>query len=370
MNEDNSLDSISVLLFSTDLGRFLQGKSAGGKQRQIHLIFSEIASKGFDITAVVGGSTSKCLSPIDGINILNSPLMVTDGLVSQIKKGIGLYSHVEAIDPDICYVRGNWAYLPILGLLPSDAKIVFGVSNERLFSNFSSKLNTHLRNIALNCADSIICQTSTQEQMLASKYGLSSTVIPNGYPIIRGSDICSFNERTDILWVSRIEPHKNPDIFLDLAEEMPTYQFTMVGAPGGDHSLNHRIQDRANNIGNVTYMGFVAPDKIHALFNNAFALVHTSTEEGFPNVFLESWRYGTPVLSLHHDIEGNLQTNTGGNICRSVDEIEHNIYQLTQNQTYWQNISASSLELFRKNYSLNEVVAKYESVFLELINQT
>ena len=57
---------------------------------------------------------------------------------------------------------------------------------------------------------------------------------------------------------------------------------------------------------------------------NAKALISTSPMEGFPNIYIEAWTYGIPVLSLNFDPGGviereNLGTMAHGNLEKIIN---------------------------------------------------
>ena len=54
---------------------------------------------------------------------------------------------------------------------------------------------------------------------------------------------------------------------------------------------------QAAELKNLDFRGFVRYEKTHELYWRSRLLIHTSLREGFPNVFLQAWECGTPVVS-------------------------------------------------------------------------
>lgn len=112
--------------------------------------------------------------------------------------------------------------------------------------------------------------------------GLRGSVIRNiAHPL--NSQHCNLSSNIDVLWVGSYLERKQPDVMLDLAEEMPDTDFTMIIAPGRNQDLNRSIESRAKSICNVDYKGFVKYAHIGQYYARAKIVICTSRSEGFPN---------------------------------------------------------------------------------------
>jgi glycosyltransferase involved in cell wall biosynthesis len=75
-------------------------------------------------------------------------------------------------------------------------------------------------------------------------------------------------------------------------------------------------------------MGQLSHEETLREIGNSRALVSTSPMEGFPNVFIEAWACGLPVLSLHVD-PGNtiakegLGFAAGGNMDKLIEAMDN-----------------------------------------------
>jgi glycosyltransferase involved in cell wall biosynthesis len=106
----------------------------------------------------------------------------------------------------------------------------------------------------------------------------------------------------EFLWVGRLAPYKNPGAFVELARRLPEARFVMVAAPSPlEGPLRAELEAAARELPNLEVIpGLARPDVLDRL-RRAVALVSTSDYEGMPNVFLEAWSRGAPVLALNHD---------------------------------------------------------------------
>jgi glycosyltransferase involved in cell wall biosynthesis len=89
----------------------------------------------------------------------------------------------------------------------------------------------------------------------------------------------------------------------------------IVGAPKDQKS--EEIYRTLEKMENVTLMGWQNHDKTIELISAAKALFNTSHFEGFPNIFLEAWASGVPVISLNVNPGNIFDTYHLGTFCRN-----------------------------------------------------
>jgi len=95
--------------------------------------------------------------------------------------------------------------------------------------------------------------------------------------------------------------------------------------------------------------------------------VNTSDYEGFPNTFLEAWRYATPVLSLHYEVDDNFSTFGLGAKTGSMDQMKQQIRLLHEEPIQRNEKGKAAREYMIQNYSINSVVSKFQSVFESIV---
>jgi len=114
-------------------------------------------------------------------------------------------------------------------------------------------------------------------------------------------------ERGSLLWIGRVTAEKAPRRYVDLARALPDGRFTMVTI-GPDASREHpELQEAARGVPNLELSENVPYPQLMEMISGAVAVVNTSTVEGLPNVFLEAWARGVPVLTLECDPDGVIE---------------------------------------------------------------
>jgi glycosyltransferase involved in cell wall biosynthesis len=188
----------------------------------------------------------------------------------------------------------------------------------------------------LRLADAVVCRTLEQQAWLRNRYGRDGVLIRTAHPIPpEHSALGAHHSRSTILWVGRMHPLKQPELFLDLAERLPQERCSMVVMRDPAHAeLGARIRDRIARLPNVTLHENVPWTEVGRWFDRAKLLVNTSTYEGFPNTFVQAAMHGTPILSFTVDPDGVLARHrigidAGGSfdrlataaerVCRSKD---------------------------------------------------
>ena len=131
------------------------------------------------------------------------------------------------------------------------------------------------------------------------------------------------------LWVGSLKKIKNPEYFLRLASDLrhSGVEFWMAG--GNPESFYERLLGDASSLpSNFRYLGLQSQDAINTLVSGSLFVVSTSTEEGFPNVFLHAWLQRKGVVSLHVDLGGVLVTEKIGLCSGSYSAFKDDVARL------------------------------------------
>ncbi|HKW13880.1 MAG TPA: glycosyltransferase family 4 protein [Candidatus Krumholzibacteria bacterium] len=172
--------------------------------------------------------------------------------------------------------------------------------------------------------------TQNQAQLEAAQRALKAPVvtIPNGVlPVEQPS------ARVDgpVLWAGGLRDVKRPDLFVELARRFPQREFVIVGGPtttSGAYAAE--IQEEARNVSNLRLTGWLPNSDVIREIAKAAVIVNTSSFEGFPNVYLEAWNYGVPVVSFN-DVDGLLANEKLGALCSDLDDMEKKLRTLLDN---------------------------------------
>jgi glycosyltransferase involved in cell wall biosynthesis len=119
-------------------------------------------------------------------------------------------------------------------------------------------------------------------------------------------------------WVGRLDQYKQPLRYVELAESMPDARFWMVarrldpersgGSPGASHdtALEQEVYERAARLPNLDLLEQRPHHAAMELVERSVAVVNTGRAEGMPNLFLEAWARGIPVLSYEFDPDSRI----------------------------------------------------------------
>jgi glycosyltransferase involved in cell wall biosynthesis len=125
------------------------------------------------------------------------------------------------------------------------------------------------------------------------------------------------NFRRKVLWASRIDATKRPDVLARIAQALPDVQFDVFGYSSGgyDYSYLHRLKN-IELMGEYSDFGQIPKDD-KAVF------LYTSDADGMPNVLLEAIAAGLPIIAPHVGGIGELITNETGWLVERFDDVEH-----------------------------------------------
>jgi glycosyltransferase involved in cell wall biosynthesis len=313
---------------------YLPDESTGinGTQVQMYNLAHAFARRGIDVHYVcLTGETSPPACDTSGVTI--------HWIRQRGRRGPGFdwFHHMgefrrelDRIAPDVVYQRGRsyLTYVAATWAQRSKGRFVWGTNGEdsaeywrmtgklkgsgRAFWKKALLLPTMIIHDSLihrgvRGAALVINQTDYQRQRLLTNYGKKGIVLPSfTLPPIYESTV---EKERIVLWLATLSPDKQPELFLDLAEQcrdLDGWLFVLAGDTA-DREYYERIAQRASRLGNVRLEGAVPFNESHRLYASAALYAHTSRKDGVPNAFIQSWLNSTPVLSLNFDPDGWIQ---------------------------------------------------------------
>jgi glycosyltransferase involved in cell wall biosynthesis len=284
---------------------------------------------------------------------------------------VALYRALRRADADV-YITSSPRKLPVLKPLLYSLRrpLVFHVASDTVVEippNGFTGIRRKLYDWALQSIATVVAQTPYQATQIRDHWNTVATVISNGYPPANVVD--THDSRKYFLWVGRlIETTKRPHIFLDVAEAIPDEQFLLIGPRKGQTEYTNALIERASCLENVQYLGPVAPSEIHDYYRRALAVINTSDFEGFPNTFLEAWRYATPVLSLSVDTRRFLADGGETGFANGQFETLVSLAQeLADNPERRRALGKHGMETFESRYRLSTVVESYRELLQSVI---
>ena len=243
-----------------------------------------------------------------------------------------LYRKLGAIGPSVIYQRVACAYTGICAFYARrrSVPLVWHVAHDSDVTPQNIDLQRNLlrarlekRAVAYGArnADRIVVQSRRQAELLQANYARTAdAVIANFHPPA-GETIDKSGPLT-VVWIANLKTWKRPEIFLRLAQSLSGHgvRFVMVGAPPPD-SVNRRWREPLmrgiEGTSNLLYWGYKSHAEVNELLARAHILVNTSTQEGFPNTFIQSWLRDVAVVSLQVDPDRVLELQQVGVIAHT-----------------------------------------------------
>jgi len=206
----------------------------------------------------------------------------------------------------------------------------------------------------------VVAQSEAQRSNLAKNFGRDCSVVRSCYD----HDGHTGHPDGVILWVGNIIPVKRPELFIDLVRRLPNYRFKMIG--GADEALIAPLRRLAADLGNIEFAGFVPYAEVESHFDRASILVNTSSNEGFPNTFLQAWSRGIPTVSMI-DPGAYLNSDRVGEVVNSVEQMAQTISKIKSSPTVWQALGQASRQYFSQHFSTSRAVDSYEQCFRQAL---
>ncbi len=310
------------------------GKTQGGAQLQISLLAKALASKGHEVV-VIDPFLEENFKTAEGISVINVPNWNTGirGLRFFFNRVPALFKIFKAQNADYYYVRMRYyLYLvPFLTSRQTNTKFILSIACDidvlGLYKKYTSEykgnigffkyLSLALPNdlvfkYLLKRADIVAFQHNDQKK-LAGKLPNKGIIFPNIIDLKQFESIECTQKCDYYIYVGSLTKLKGAAKLLNLIQKSPHVSFLIVGKPRDNES--EAVYEQLKKYSNVTLKGWLNHEQTLTLIAGAKALINTSFYEGFPNIFLESWACGVPVISLNVNPDNILNKHKLGVCC-------------------------------------------------------
>ena len=354
-----------------------QIRHIGGAEVQQWLAARWLQSRGFQICFITLDHGQRDGTPQQGISIYNA--YARDSGIPVLRfiwpRWSGLWSAMRRADCDVYYQRGGGVETGQVALWcrHNRRKFVHAIASELDCVPSLPSLG-HLREKALyryglNNADAVIAQTEIQQHLLQRHFSKDSYLVRNCAPPLADSTVEQTSEirreKKTVLWIGRFSPEKRFEWLLELAAQMPENDFIAIGASNKSSAYAIYLQNTAKHLNNVTLVGEVPYSRMQEYYQRASVLCSTSTKEGFPNVFLEAWRAGVPVVSTV-DPDGVVKKHQLGYVANSTNELREGIQRVVASDEEHMKLSNRCREFFHANHTPEKTLPALEKLLLSL----
>jgi hypothetical protein len=308
--------------FWGDIAGALTGRTSGGSELQVALLAKGLARGGHEVVCI-DYETKQDFTTSDDIKVFRVP-----GWDKGIR-AIRLFSHrlpqlylmlkKQKADIYYCRMRDFTHILAFWAARKNGSKLILAMASDLDAMSFKERLKYYylpnrggmwwlisgiLNEIVhpwlLHKADRVFVQHEGQAQILLQK-GIKSTLFPNLIDLTQLPVVLT-PIQNDFVYVGWLDKRKGFPEFFDLVEKSPLSTFKVIGPPRDKTGFLYF--EKLKSYKNVSLLGELNHSETLLNIANSKALISTSPMEGFPNIFIEAWAYGIPVLSLYVDPGG------------------------------------------------------------------
>jgi glycosyltransferase involved in cell wall biosynthesis len=332
--ERGAKPSSDVAFYLPSITPLLEGHSSeapGGAQTQVLLLAKALAARGVRTTLIAYPGAGGLPASVDGVTVIERPASKGhQRLVGKLRETLRVRHALRSADPAVVVCRTAGVYLGVVALtakLLLRRRFVYAAASLLDFDfdrrRFGAR-GAFVYRLGFRLADAVVVQTDEQAQLCQETVGRTPVVIRS---IAEHVSIRRQRQPDAFLWIGRIYPNKQPLVYAQLASALPEARFEMVAVPSpGSDGLLADIRDVAAATPNLEIFGPMSPAAIAEHVDRAVAVVSTSSFEGMPNVFLEAWAKGVPVIAYQHDPDGvisrfGLGASCNGDLASLVTEL-------------------------------------------------
>lgn len=342
----------------------------GGAEINLYYISRELAKDPhYEVKFVVGDYGQDPQMVMDNVGIIRVRHLNPERFPSYFHKIVSrlrfcLFVWRDNSDIYVCSTASDFlAYVVLFGKILRGKRVIFRTGHDwDINGHFTRSKNLFglMYKLALHRADAIITQNEHQQVTLKRTENLDSVVIRNGFPI---SGEQPSGTREYLLWIARADSFKRPELFIRLAQALPSHRFVMILSGSGP--AKDKITREAEAIGNLEFRDGVSFFESIAYFRKAKCLVNTSSAEGFPNTFIQAGLTQTPILSFAVNPDNMLEKHNIGFCCSDNLEAAKK-FVLSLNDEKIEQLGANAFNYIRTYHNIEDKIQQYRQIITSL----
>jgi glycosyltransferase involved in cell wall biosynthesis len=333
------------ICFLGNISSALLGNAPGGGELQSALLAKALAKSGNEIV-IIDPESQKSFKIYESIQVVSIPNWNSGiRIIRMITHRIPfLYKNLVSQKADIYYTRTKhfFNFLSYLAARKVGAKFIYAVASDldvlglfkrivfhyfksvNLYNLFASTFLTELSlQYILSHADIVLVQHEFQRKELLKKK-IESYIFKNiidTKSIIENKPLC---EKDGYTFIGSLDVRKGLKEFIEVVRKVREKKFNVIGQPRGRGA--ERLFKELQLLPNVIIFGRLNHKEAIKIIAKSKAVICTSPFEGFPNIFLEAWCVGTPVISLVVNPEFVISKEKLGIVCDGhLDEMINNL---------------------------------------------
>jgi glycosyltransferase involved in cell wall biosynthesis len=247
--------------------------------------------------------------------------------------------------------------------LPEYKKIKYGNAIKRLIRLTDISILDMMVRWGKKHVSVVICQTYPQQKLFESNFGRQSYVVSNSAVAATG-DISQ--KENIVLWVGNFRAVKQPNLFMELASGFanhPQWQFVMIGeADNASLPLIEKMKKQQN----FFFKGSLDYEETTLWFRKAKIYVNTSSIEGFPNTFIQSWLNHCQIVSLNANPDHLLDDKEMGLVFNgNMDQMKNHISDIIHNRITSNGASSKAFSYAVERFDIAANTAKITEILAQ-----
>lgn len=351
------------------------GLPIGGGELQLIYLAKGLANQGEQVY-LIDLEGIKDLQYSENLQLISFKKYISNK--QKIFKFYHLYHLLKIIKADVyhCRIRGWIHLIPYLASKRTGAIFTLSLASNLDASNFYERykyfykfkgllyfftngiLSEIIFPYLLKKSALVFVQNIYQNKKLDSK-NIKNEILPNIYPLSENNWQKNGAKEDYFVYVGSLDLRKGFDIFLRLARDTKNIKYKVIG--------NFRQNFNSTNyLNNIEYLGRLPHSAVLAFISSAKSLISTSRMEGFPNIFLEAWANGVPVISYSVDPNNLLESKKLGLYCRNNYDklvsyvVEFDKYEFKPQEIY---------DYVFQNHTVKSITTKFQEYINLIINK-